>query len=173
MIKYVLSLFLVLPLFSFAQSFPSLEIDHLDGTKESLPKDTKGKFTIIGIAFSQKAQKELESWIVPVYDNFITKEGLASMVYDVNPRLVLMFTGAKKAVVEKAKKKLSAGVDEEFKSKIGLWEGDFSTVKSDLSIQNKNTFYLFVLDKEGTIIHKESGMHTEKKMEKIGNLVEE
>lgn len=153
-------------------SFPTLSIETIEGKTENLPETTKGKYTVIGMAFSQKAQKQLESWIQPVYDNFISKSGMAALVYDVNPRLVLMLTGAKKAVKQKAKKRLSKEVDDEFKNKIGIWEGSFSEIKSTLSIKSKDTFYIFVLDKAGNIIHKESGMHTEKKMDRIGELVE-
>ena len=38
-----------------------------------LPEDTKGKFTLIGMAYSKKSEDDLKTWFNPVYKTFIHK----------------------------------------------------------------------------------------------------
>ena len=48
----------------------------IDQQHVTLPEDVKGKYTLLCFASSTKAQKDLESWLDPVYQKFIAKTGL-------------------------------------------------------------------------------------------------
>jgi hypothetical protein len=54
-------------------SFPKMECTSLEGKKITLPADHNGKNTVLGMAFSQKAEKELSTWFQPAYSAFIEK----------------------------------------------------------------------------------------------------
>ena len=52
--------------FSFAQvtgkMFPDLEAETVEDKKVKLPEATKGKYTLLGLAYSKKSEDELNSW---------------------------------------------------------------------------------------------------------------
>ena len=43
------------------------------GKLVDLPNDTKGKYTLLGLAFSKKSEDDLNTWVEPVYWKFIDK----------------------------------------------------------------------------------------------------
>ena len=73
----------------------------VEDKKVNLPKDVKGKYTLLGLAYSKKSEDELNSWFSPIFSTFIQKtSGLMSgMGYDVNVYFVPMFTGVNAAAV--------------------------------------------------------------------------
>ncbi len=161
-------------LLCFGQTqFPELIGTDLNDKKVELPESVQGKFSIVGIAYSKKAEDALVSWREPIYYEFIDKSGLAALVYDVDVFLVLMFTGVNRSVYGKYSKKLKQTVEDQYKDQMLLYSGNIDSYKSSLGINQKDIPYLFVLNKEGQIIHKTSGRYSSKKLEQIGALVEE
>ena len=65
-------------------NFPTVVGESLTNEVISIPKDTKGKYSIVGMAWSKKGEEELEDWFVPVFDLFVDKESFIPTVYDVN-----------------------------------------------------------------------------------------
>lgn len=156
--------------------FPSLTAENLDSKNINVPTDTKGKYTLIGLAYSQKAQQDLQTWLQPIYENFIakpTKPVLFDETYDVNLYLIMMFTGSNEGMAGTAKKKMQQDLDPELKPHVLLYKGDISTYKEKLSLSEKDKPYFFVLDEEGKIVHSTSGAYSEAKMGKIEELLEE
>ncbi len=160
----------------FAQkgsTFPILSAANLNEVEVNIPEDLKGKYSIVGVAFSEDAQEDLYSWGQPIYTMFLDEDGLNSMVYDVNVQLVLLFTGINKAAYNKAEKMIKDGTTEEFRDKILLYKGEMGNLREDLSMDDRKTPYIFVLDKNSKIIYSTSGRYTRKKMDEIGDLVED
>ena len=57
--------------------FPDMEAETVEDKKVKLPNDTKGKYTLLGLAYSKKSEDDLNSWFSPVYNKFVRKpEGL-------------------------------------------------------------------------------------------------
>ena len=52
------------------QSFPEINVIDLNDKALAIPNDTKGKFSLIGLAFSEAAQQDLYSWSQPVFSEF-------------------------------------------------------------------------------------------------------
>ena len=79
--------------------FPSMEAETVEDKKVILPDAAKGKFTLVGLAYSKKSEDELNSWFQPVFEKFIQKTSgvLAGFSYDVNVYFVPMFTGVNAA----------------------------------------------------------------------------
>lgn len=155
--------------------FPDLAGEKLDGAKVILPKDTKGKFTLLGLAYSQKSQDDLQTWLQPVYNTFIAKPSgqvLFDESYDVNVYFIPMFTGANESAYSPMKKKFQE-IDKELKPHILFYKGEISVYKKELSLEDKDKPYFFVLDKTGKIIYETSGAYSDEKMEKIEELVDE
>ena len=89
--------------------FPDMEAETVEDKKINLPQDVKGKYTLLGLAYSKKSEDELNSWFQPVFEKYIQKtKGLMSgFGYDVNVYFVPMFTGINAAATGTAKRKAS------------------------------------------------------------------
>ena len=54
--------------------FPDMNTSTADGKEMELPADVKGKYTLLGLAFSKKSEDDLNSWMEPVFWKFIDKQ---------------------------------------------------------------------------------------------------
>ena len=154
--------------------FPDMIAETVEDKQVNLPKDTKGKYTLLGLAYSKKSEDELNSWFQPVFETFIQKTtGLMSgMGYDVNVYFVPMFTGVNAAATGTAKKKAAKSIDPQLLPYVLFYKGKLEPYKDALDFQKKDVPYFFVLDKEGKIIYATSGKFSEEKMEEIESKIE-
>lgn len=162
---------------SFAQvgkQFPDLEAEKVGNEKVVLPKDTKGKYTLLGLAYSKKSEGDLNTWFSPVFNKFIKKSTgvFGGFSYDVNVYFVPMFTGVKAAATGTAKRKAAKNIDPKLLPYILFYKGKLKPYKTALSFDKKDVPYFFVLDEDGKIIHAVSGKYTESKMDEIEELLE-
>ena len=152
-----LALLLFLPVFTIqaqmGKPFPNIEVFDLNENAVSIPEDTKGKFTLVGVAFSEAAQEDLYSWSQPVFSEFMDENNMSSLVYDPNVKLILMFTGANQLAFKKAKDQITEGTDEKMK--------------------DRKIPYFFVLDKNGKVIYTAEGRYSQKALREVGNLIED
>ncbi len=157
------------------KQFPELKGITLEDKNIALPNDTKGKFTLLGLAYSKAAEKDLQTWFQPVYSTFIekSKPGLFNESYDVNLFFVPMFTGVSQAASETARKKMKEGFDKSLLKNVLVYKGDIKAYKEQLDFEKKDTPYFFVLDKTGKIVHAFTGKYTDEKLAKIEELIEE
>lgn len=155
-------------------AYPDLEGETVEDLKVSIPVDTKGKYTLLGMAYSKKSEDDLNTWFQPVYTKFISEGGglFSSFTYDVNVYFIPMFTGIKAAGVGAAKKKAVEKIDPKLHPHIIFYKGDLKTYKKALDFERKDVPYFFVLDKEGKIIYATSGAYSEDKMDEIEALLE-
>ena len=145
--------------------FPDISGTTLTEKKVSIPGDTKGRSTIIALAFSQDAEQELKTWADPAFDKFIARTELMS--YDVNLYFIPMFSGAKAAMAESSKEKFKKENDPELHPYVLIYKGGIDEYRSVLEMKKKDTPYIFVLDKDGKIVFSTSGIYTEEKMDAI------
>lgn len=152
--------------------FPDLKGETLADKVINIPNDTKGKSTIICLAYSEDAEKDLQTWYEPMYDKFIGKTELMSDAYDINLYFVPMFTGVVQGTAGNAKKRMKAEVQEDIQPHIIVYKGELDAYKSTLKMEDKKKPYIFVLDKTGKIIYATSGAYTEDKIDDIEDLLE-
>lgn len=154
--------------------FPNMEAETVDDKKVNLPQAVKGKFTLLGLAYSKKSEDELNSWFQPVFEKFIQKNtGLfESFGYDVSVYFVPMFTGINAAATGTAKKKALKNIDPNLLPYILFYKGDLKPYKDALDFEKKDVPYFFVLDQDGKIIYATSGAYTVKKMEAVEAVLE-
>ncbi len=155
--------------------FPDMEAETVEDKKVSLPRDVKGKYTLLGLAYSKKSEDELNSWFSPIFSKFIQKANgglMAGMGYDVNVYFVPMFTGVNAAAQGTAKKKAIKNVDPQLLPYILFYKGELKTYKEALDFEKKDIPYFFVLDATGKIVYATSGKYTEDKMDEVENAIE-
>jgi hypothetical protein len=154
--------------------FPTMEVETVEDKKVVLPKDAKGKYTLLGLAYSKKSEDELNSWFQPVFEKYIQKTtGLMSgFGYDVNVYFVPMFTGINAAATGTAKRKAMKNIDPQLLPYVLFYKGDLKPYKEALEFDKKDVPYFFVLDPNGKIVHATVGKYTEDKMDEIENVIE-
>ena len=176
-----ISLIIVLLSFSALSSaqvigkvFPGMEAETVEDKVVSLPNDIKGKFTLLGLAYSKKSEDELNSWFEPVFYKFIQKTTglMAGFGYDVNVYFIPMFTGINAAATGTAKRKALKNIDPQLLPYILFYKGELKKYKDELDFEKKDIPYFFVLDKEGKIIFATSGAYSESKMDQVEEVIE-
>lgn len=161
---------------AFAQTgkpFPNFPTKKLTGQSFTLPDSVKGKFTIIGIAFSAKAEESLVTWYEPAYQTFIQKKKtmFASEVYNVNTYFVAVVTGSNKVSGDAIVKKIKENTQKELQAYVLTYIGEFASYKTMLNITEKDEPYFFVLDERGIIAHVTKGKYTAAKLAEIEQAV--
>jgi hypothetical protein len=152
-------------------TFPKMECSSLDGKKVNLPADNNGKATVLGMAFSQKAEKELSSWFQPAYSAFIEKPDPNALIptdsWDVNCYFVPVFSGVLQAAAGKAEKQMKNGLDKSLQQNVLLYKGNADEIKKSLKIDKNDSPWFFVIDTAGKVLYSTSGSFSEAKMEEI------
>ena len=157
-------------------SFPQMELTNLQDETVYIPNDTRGKYTLIGLAYSKKSEDDLITWFNPVYQTFIHKSSKPSLFdadYDVNIYFVAMFSGVNKAALGSVKKKMRANSDPELEPHLLFYKGEIKSFKQELKLDRKDTPYFFVLDEEGNVVHSTQGAYSRDKMDAIEEFLDE
>lgn len=154
--------------------FPDMEAETVEDKKVKLPQEAKGKYTLIGLAYSKKSEDELNSWFQPVFEKFIQKTNglMAGFGYDVNVYFVPMFTGINAAATGTAKRKALKNIDPQLLPYVLFYKGELKPYKEALDFEKKDIPYFFVLDVEGKIVYATSGKYTEAKMDQVESVME-
>jgi len=154
--------------------FPDMEAETVEDKKVKLPQETKGKYTLLGLAYSKKSEEELNSWFQPVFEKFIQKTSgvLAGFSYDVNVYFVPMFTGVNAAATGTAKRKALKNIDPQLLPYVLFYKGELKPYKDALDFEKKDIPYFFVLDPDGKIVYATSGKYTDAKMDKVESAME-
>lgn len=154
--------------------FPAMEAETVEDKRVKLPDEVKGKYTLIGLAYSKKSEGELNSWFQPVFERFIQKTSglMAGFAYDVNVYFVPMFTGVNAAATGTAKRKAVKNIDPQLLPYVLFYKGELKPYKEALDFEKKDIPYFFVLDKDGKIVYATSGKYSEAKMEEVENVME-
>lgn len=154
--------------------FPEMKAETVDDKKVTLPTDVRGKFTLLGLAYSKKSEDELNTWFEPIFSKFVQKaEGLlAGMGYDVNVFFVPMFTGINAAAEGTAKRKAMKNLDPLLLPYILFYKGDLKPYKEALDFQKRDIPYFFVINPEGKIVYATSGSFSESKLDAIEEVID-
>jgi len=150
--------------------FPTLTGKTLTDKTLTIPTDTKNKFTLVGMAYSQKSDEYLRGWMQPVFDTFLDKKTL--WTYDVNIYFIPMVGGVKQVAAETIEKKLRENIDKTLHPNILFYKGDVASYKKTLNFDGKDKPYFYIIDKAGKIVYSTSGEYSDKKMEAIEEKLE-
>jgi len=172
-LSFVILLGIIFPIIISAQKFPALNGKTLKDNVVSLPDDALGKYTLIGLSYSKRAEEYLRSWFDPVFDKFILKVGMFDDSYDVNIYFVPMFTGAKKISYDKAFKEVKQKTDQRLYSRVLFYKGEMKTYKESLGMTEKEMPYFFLLDPEGNIVASYKGRFKERYFEEIEEILDQ
>jgi hypothetical protein len=151
--------------------FPSISGVTLTGKNISIPETTKGKYTLVGLAYSQKTEADLQTWVEPIYTVFIDQSGL--FTYDIHLYFITLITGFDKTASGNIEKRLKKELDSNLLEHIIFYKGESKKYKTELLLKDKEVPYFFILNKEGVIVYSTSGQYADQKMEEIESHLEE
>ncbi len=147
--------------------FPPLTGETSDGRKINLPAPGAKGYTLVGLAFSQKASPLLEEWAEPAFLRFVAKHGLFADTYEAEVWFIPMFVGGNKVAYEPSLKKFRKSADPEVAEHVLFFQGEIAPYKQALGMENENIPYFFVLDAEGRIVHRTEGTYSLEKLDAI------
>lgn len=156
---------LALVLSAKAQTFPRLEGETLKGDRVSLPATGGAPHTLIALAYGQKAGPVLEEWFEPLYLRFVAKHGLFAQAMQVDVHFVPLFVGANKAAYEPTLKKFRKSAAPELLDRILFVRTELEAVQEPLGLKDKDVPYFFIINRNGTIVHRSQGAYTDAKLE--------
>lgn len=156
------------------KQFPDMETETLEDKKVTFPMGLKGKYSIVGLAYSKKSEDELNSWLGPVYATFLQESdgGFFSFTYDINVCFVAMFTGVNAAAAGTAKRRAVRNVPPELFPHFFFYKGDLQPYKEALEFDRSDIPYLFVLNSDGKIVYTTSGTYSQEKLDAMEELIE-
>lgn len=173
--KFIIFSFLMAGFFSssaqIGKTFPNIAGESLSESEISMPESTMGKYTLVGLAYSKRSENGIKSWYQPIYDKFVLKLGMFDKDYDINLMFIPMYTGTKKLAYGATIKELKESNAEDLFPYVMFYKGDIKQYIKELKMDEKDHPYFFVLDEEGKIVHKVKGMYSDKKMEKIEEVI--
>ncbi|MEQ8906534.1 hypothetical protein [Ekhidna sp.] len=155
--------------------FPKMEAESLTNEFVNLPADISGKHSLIGLAYSKKAEDDLKGWFEPIYNQFIYKNpnpGPFDFSFDVHAYLVPMFTGAKRPAYKKVMNNLKKTIDLRLQPNVLFYKGTIKEYKDALNFDGNDVPYFYVIDPKGKIVYSTSGRYTKQKMQEITDAVE-
>lgn len=157
----VLGAILCLGFLPSGRPFPNMQLKTLDGKVKTFPNDLKGKFALIGMAYSIKAQEDLYTWIDPAGSL------AANPLIPVNLYFIPMTGEIKNLSQEKIMNKIKSNLDKSLHPHVLIYQEDPSPYIKSLDMKDKNIPYFFVVDPNGKITYVTSGRYTEAKMDMI------
>lgn len=160
--------------FAFAQKgiqFPVLTGETLDDKTVTIPSDTNGKMTLLGMASSEKAEEFLRGWYEPMYNRFIAKTGMFDDMYDLNIYFIPMFSGGQKIGKGQVMKSMKDNKNTELFPYVLFFEGNVKEYADILKMEKKDLPYIYLLDEKGKVLYSTSGYYSQKKMDDMDEFI--
>jgi hypothetical protein len=166
-------IFFIASLSGFCQegkSFPSVELEDVYG-KVIHSKDLFGKgYVLVGIGTSQKAEDELRTWQVPVYNKYIAKTGLMDQMYDMKVWFIPLFTGASQMSKPNVVKKLRENNEKLVIDNLLIYSGSREPFNT-FGVDDKKEPYFLLLNAEGKVKWVGRGAFRQKYIDEIQEII--
>lgn len=147
--------------------FPDLVGETADGQRVELPTPDAKEYTVIGLAFSQKASPMLEDWYEPAYLRLVAKHGLFASAIRCKVYFLPVFTGLNKSAYDPSMKKFRKSATPDIVGHVVFTKAELETLKGPLDLKDKDIPYFFILDRSGRIVHRTEGKFSEAKLDAI------
>lgn len=171
--KYYL---LVILIFAFTgwlsaqKAFPSVATETIEGDAVLVPEVFEGSYVFVGVGTGKKAEDELRTWQVPVYNKFVAKTGLMDNMYDVKVCFLPLFTGAMKMAKNQVVQKLKQNNESLILDHVYVYSGEREPF-SDLGMENKKQPYFYLLNPDGQVVWEGKGAFKQTYFDRIEEIL--
>lgn len=145
--------------------FPKITAYSLAKNEVTLPDISTGKVALIGIGFVREAQDVLDFWSVPFEKRFEYEDNY--IYYEVP-----MIKGIWKIFKGSINDGMRSGTSIQKHENIITYYGNYDYYTSYLLIDNLDTGYVFLLDRENIIRYRDIGFTSEKEIENMLRIAE-
>lgn len=167
----VFLLFIILPAHGqINKPFPDVSTEKVTGEIVRVPAAFEGKFALIGVGTSKKAEAQLKTWQNPLYQKFVAKTGLMDDMFNVDLCFLPLFTGASQLAKGEIIKKLKENNEALVIDNVYVYTGSREPFKA-IGVDDKSEPYFFLLDKSGTIVWTASGAFSQKYLDQIEEIL--
>jgi putative protein-disulfide isomerase len=146
-------------------SFPTIPLKNLKKQYNSLPQICKGKANIVCILFTDRGRPIANPWTEAILKKYNTK--------DVNLVELAMLGGGLKILRSTIENGMRKEVDSSFHNSYNTFFGKTKVYKKQLFMKDKNSCYIFLLDKAGVIQYTTDGYMDEEKMKLLTQKIED
>jgi len=136
------------------KKFPQIKSLSLAGKEVALPVDTKGKLTLVTIAFIEEGQPFIDSWAEPFLNTYYGRDDFA--YYEV-PMMNIPQPAARQFIDAG----MRAGIEKKMHPNVVTYYGDFRKYRIALKMPKINSGYAYLLDKNGIIRFRGEGYMTQ------------
>ncbi len=160
------------------KQFPEMQAETFSKKPLNLPADLKGKPAIIGMCFDKNAEGDLQTWLNPLYNAYVVKHegneafGVAATT-DVTFYMMPKFSLLNQVTQGGSQDKIRNQTDKAFWDNLMFYTSGLKDYKKALEIEKTDQPFIFVLNKDGKIVHVEKGVCNDKKLSAIQDHVDE
>lgn len=166
MTKFLILFFIIFTITALSKDkFPFVKAELLNGNEIQLPKDIKGKITVIIIAFERNAQKQIDPWT----EALLPLENNNDIEYYEIP-MISGFYSFMSGMIDGGMKK---GIDPKLHDNVATYYGDRDKYFECFNINDKSLCYVFLLDKEGDIVYRDKGKPSGDDIKNLKAVIEE
>ena len=141
------------PLFKDTELFPRLKGETLTGKTVTFPEDLENDINILILVFKQEGQYLVDTWAGLILKEYEPKP---DMSYFEVPMLSIIY----KPISWQIDKWMRDGIPKRYHENTVTFYGDRSTYMRQLGMNDKDSCYIFVLDREGEITFRSQGSMT-------------
>lgn len=149
----------------YAQQFPLVQCQDVNGNVKTLDLSSKSKASVVFIQKKAKSGDMAESWIDPLVQKFIRKSGMLDAMFDADLIFVAYLNHIEAGMVEKSTKKVKEEIPAELHS--GSYFSTESPEALESIVLSGADSFIVVVSAEGRILGSVQGKYTEEKMELI------
>jgi ATP10 protein len=141
--------------------FPNLKVETLSKNKIELPNNN---ITIACIVFEQNSQSKVDTWTVPIVEKYPND----NIIYLEIPMIKAGYKFAS-GFIDNG---MRGGVPKDLHDNVATYYGKLNKYKTDLLMFDKNSCYLFLIDKNGIIKYTTESMASPEKLKALYSEVE-
>jgi len=147
-----------------SKKLPEVSGRTLSDNEVFIPKDLAGKYAVLGFAFTQKGELQLETWIDPMFKAFGPESMLPS------PLFIIPMVGTSYHTI--VKNKLKKSLDKGYYPYILFLNDGENEMEKAIGQVNESLAYILLVSPRGEILHIVSGPYDAKKIEAIADKIE-
>jgi ATP10 protein len=146
-------------------NFPTVSATTLAGRPVRFPDETRGRVGLLLVAFRQRAQADINTWVAPLIKGYLAAPEVA--YYEIP-----MISGGYRPAARLIDGGMRGGVPEALHDSTATCYAGRRTFMTDLGIRDRSRAYLFVLDRAGTITFRAQGLATSSAVESARAAIE-
>jgi len=151
-------------------SFPSVATETIQGETVNVPQAFEGSFVFIGIGTGKKAEDDLKTWQVPVYNKFVAKTGLMDNMYDVKVCFLPLFTGTMKMAKNQVVQKLQENNEKLVLDNVYVYSGEREPFVN-FGVDDKKQPCFYLLNPKGEVVWEGKGSFKQRHFDQIEEIL--